>query len=147
MSVSNDGFNFSEWIDCSYWNKCKLVSKLQPHSQDYLGILKHFAILLYIKRDDIIYVCIMYIVYTGGWAKSQYPYVGLNSSVTECLIEIIFSGMTYYHHWFKKFVKSKHICVHFFQMKVHFRINLIIWMVGSSQISLDCVWPVELRLS
>ena len=33
--------------------------------------------------------------------------------------------MTYYHHWFKEFVKSKHICVHFFQMKVHFRIYLI----------------------
>ena len=43
--------------------------------------------------------------------------VGLNSSVTECPIEIILSGMTYYHHWFKEFVKSKHICVNFFQMK------------------------------
>ena len=31
-------------------------------------------------------------------AKSQYPYVGLNNSVTEYPIEIIFSGMTYYHH-------------------------------------------------
>ena len=48
-----------------------------------------------------------------GWAKSQYPYAGLNSSVTECSIEIILSSMTYYHHWFKEFVKSKHICVHF----------------------------------
>ena len=82
--------------------------------------------------------------YTEG-AKSQYPYVGLNSSVTECPIEIILSGMTYYHHWFEEFVKSKHICVHFFQMKVHFRIYLIVWIVGSSQILLDCVWPFELR--
>ena len=75
----------------------------------------------------------IYIVYTEG-AKSQYPYVGLNSSVTECPIEIIISGMTYYHHWFEEFVESKHICVHFFQMKVHFRIYLIVWIVGSSQI-------------
>ena len=52
----------------------------------------------------------------GGGGKSQYPYVGLNSSVTECPIEIILSGI----HWFKEFVKSKNICVHFFQMKVHF---------------------------
>ena len=80
-----------------------------------------------------------------GWAKSQFTYVGLNSSVTECSIEIILSGMTYYHHWFEEFVKSKHICVHFFQMKVHFRIYLIVWIVGSSQILLDCVWPFELR--
>ena len=36
--------------------------------------------------------------------KSQFTYVGLNSSVTECLIEIILSGMTYYHHWFLEFV-------------------------------------------
>ena len=50
----------------------------------------------------------------------QYPYVGLNSSVTECPIEIILSGMTYYHHWFKEFVKSKNKRVHFFQMKVYF---------------------------
>ena len=71
--------------------------------------------------------------------------VGLNSSVTECPIEIILSGMTYYHHWFEEFVKSKHICVHFFQMKVHFRIYLIVWIVGSIQILLDCVWPFELR--
>ena len=78
-------------------------------------------------------------------AKSQYPYVGLNSSVTECPIEMILSDMTYYHHWFEEFVKSKHICVHFFQMKVHFRIYSIVWIVGSSQILLDCVWPFELR--
>ena len=71
-------------------------------------------------------------------AKNQYPYVGLNSSVTECPIEIILSGMT-------EFVKSKHICVHFKKMKVHFRIYLIVWIVGSSQILLDCVWPFELR--
>ena len=62
----------------------------------------------------------------GGGGKSQFTYVGLNSSVTECSIEIILSGMTYYHHWFEEFVKSKHICVHFFQMKVHFRIYLIV---------------------
>ena len=61
-----------------------------------------------------------------GWAKSQFTYVGLNSSATECSIEIILSGRTYYHHWFEKFVKSKHICVYFFQMKVHFRIYLIV---------------------
>ena len=30
-------------------------------------------------------------------------------------------------------------------MKVHFRIYLIVWIVGSSQILLDCVWPFELR--
>ena len=71
----------------------------------------------------------------------------LYSSVTECPNEIILSGMTYYHHWFKEFVKSKHICVHFFQMKVHFRIYLIVWIVGSSQILLNCVWPFKLRLS
>ena len=82
------------------------------------------------------------ILYTG-WAKSQFTYVGLNSSVTECSNEIILSGMTYYHHWFEEFVKSKHICVHFFQMKVHFRIYLIVWIVGSSQILLDCFWPFE----
>ena len=82
-----------------------------------------------------------------GWAKSQYPYVGLNNSVTECPIEIIHSDMTYYHHWFKEFVKSRNIRVHFFQMKVHFRIYLIVWIVGSNQILLDCVWPFELSLS
>ena len=85
------------------------------------------------------------LIYCTEGAKSQYPYVGLNSSVTDCPIEIILSGMTYYHHWFEEFVKSKHICVHFFQMKVHFRIYLIVWIVGSSQILLDCVWPFELR--
>ena len=53
------------------------------------------------------------IVQGRGGGKSQYPYVGLNSSVTECLIEIILSGMTHYHHWFKEFVKSKNIRVHF----------------------------------
>ena len=73
-------------------------------------------------------------------AKSQYPYVGLNSSVTECPIEIILSGMTYYHHWFKEFVKSKHTCV-------NFCIYLIVWIVGLSQILLNCVWPFKLRLS
>ena len=51
----------------------------------------------------------------GGGAKSQYPYVGRNSPVTECPIKILLSGMTYYHHWFKEFDKSKHISVHFFQ--------------------------------
>ena len=70
---------------------------------------------------------------TGG-AKSQFTYVGLNCSVTVCSIEIILSDMTYYHHWFEKFVKSKHICVHFFQMMVHFCIYLIVWIVGLSQI-------------
>ena len=50
----------------------------------------------------------------GGGAKSQFTYVGLNCSVTECSIEIILSGMTFYRHWFEKFVKSKHICVNFF---------------------------------
>ena len=29
----------------------------------------------------------------GGGAKSQFTYVGLNSSVTECSIKIILSGM------------------------------------------------------
>ena len=43
-------------------------------------------------------------IYTG-WAKSQFTYVGLNSTVTECSYEIIISGMTYYHHWFEEFVK------------------------------------------
>ena len=60
------------------------------------------------------------IEYCTGWAKSLWAYVGLNSSVTVCPITIILSGMTYYHHWFEKFVKSKNIQVHFFQMKVHF---------------------------
>ena len=83
-------------------------------------------------------------VINTGWAKSQFTYVGLNSTVTECSFEIILSGMTYYHHWFEEFVKSKHICVHFFQMKVHFCIYLIVWIAGSSQILLDCVWPFEL---
>ena len=41
-----------------------------------------------------------------GWAKSQRANDCLNSSVTECPIEIILSGMTYYHHWFEEFVKS-----------------------------------------
>ena len=49
--------------------------------------------------------------------------------------------MNYYHHWFEEFVKSKNICVNFFQMKVHFRIYLIVWIVGSTQILLNCVWP------
>ena len=53
--------------------------------------------------------------------------------------------MTYYHHWFEEFVKSKHICVNFFQMNVHFRTYLIVWMVWSSQILLDCVGLFELR--
>ena len=30
-------------------------------------------------------------------------------------------------------------------MKVHFRNYLIVWIVGSIQILLDCVWPFELR--
>ena len=34
-----------------------------------------------------------------GWAKSLWANVGLNSSVNECPIEVILSGMTYYHHW------------------------------------------------
>ena len=91
--------------------------------------------------SNVYIICILY----TGWAKSQFTYVGLNSSVTECSFEIILSGMTDYHHWFEEFVKSKHICVHFFQMKVHFRIYLIVWIVGSSQILFDCVWPFELR--
>ena len=88
------------------------------------------------------------LIYTGGGGggKCQYPYVGLNSSVTECPIEIILSGMTYDHHWFKEFVKSKHIGVLCFQMKVHFRIYLIFWIIGSSQNLLNCVWPVKLPL-
>ena len=89
----------------------------------------------------------MIVLLSTGWAKSQYPYVGLYRSVTECPNEIILSGMTYYHHWLKEFVKSKHTCVHFFQMKVHFRIYLIVWIVESSQILLNCVWPFKLRLS
>ena len=44
--------------------------------------------------------------------------------------------MTYYHHWFEEFVKSKNICVHFYQMKVHFRIYLMVWKVGSNFIGL-----------
>ena len=60
-------------------------------------------------------------IYTG-WAKSQWAYVGLNSSVTECRIEISLSGMIFYHHWFEEFLKSKNIRVLFFQMKVHIRI-------------------------
>ena len=71
-------------------------------------------------------------------AKSQYPYVGLNSSVNECPIEIILSGMTYYHHWFKEFVKRKHIRVHFF-------IYLIVWIVGSFGHS-NYVCPEEFRV-
>ena len=98
---------------------------------------------IWLEFGRLLIQCISY----TGWAKIQWTNVGLNSSVTECPIEIILSGMTYYHHWFKEFVKSKHICVHFFQMKVHFRIYLIVWIVGSSQILLDCVWPFELRLS
>ena len=72
----------------------------------------------------LIFVVISLLYYQGGGGgggKSQFTYVGLNSSVTECSIEIILSGMTYYYHWFKVLVKSKHICVNFFQMKVHFR--------------------------
>ena len=42
-------------------------------------------------------ICERPLISTEG-AKSQYPYVGLNSSVTDCLIEIILPGMTYYHH-------------------------------------------------
>ena len=61
------------------------------------------------------------------------------------LFEIILLSVTYYQHWFEEFVKSKHNCVHFSQMKVHLRIYLIVWTVGSSQILLDCAWPFELR--
>ena len=86
-------------------------------------------------------------IYRGRGANSQYPYVSLNSSVTVCPIEIILPGMTYYHHWNKEFDKSKHICVHFFRMKVYFRIYLIVWIVWLSQILLDCVRPFKLRLS
>ena len=39
----------------------------------------------------------MLIAYTG-WAKIQCANVCLNSSVTECPIEIILSGMTYYEY-------------------------------------------------
>ena len=84
------------------------------------------------------------IVQGGGGAKSQIRYVGLNISVTECPIEIILSGMTY---WFEEFVKSNNIRVHFIQMKVHFCTYLIVRIVESSQILLDCVWPFQLRLS
>ena len=79
------------------------------------------------------------ILYRVG--QKSVPICGLYSSVTECPNEIILSDMTYYHHWFKEFVRSKHNCVHFFQMKVHFRIYLIVWIVGSIQILLNCVWP------
>ena len=95
---------------------------------------------------DLVHIIYRVDIYTG-WAKSQYPYVGLYSSVTECPIEIILSGMTYYHHWFKEFVKSKHIYVHCFQMKVHFRIYLIVLIAGLSQILLNGVLPFKLRLS
>ena len=54
--------------------------------------------------------------------------------------------MTCYHHWFEEFAKSKNVSVHFFQLKVHFCIYLIVWIVGSSQILLDCVWPFKLRV-
>ena len=65
---------------------------------------------------------------TGGRGKSQYPYVGLNSSVTECPIEIILSGMTYYHQGICQI--EKYSCSFFFlQMKVYFPIYLIVWIV------------------
>ena len=35
------------------------------------------------------------IAISTGEAKSQFTYVGLNCSVTECSIEIILFGMTY----------------------------------------------------
>ena len=66
----------------------------------------------------------MITIHYTGWAKSRCANVGLNRSVTECSIQIILFGMTYYHYWFEEFVKSKNIRVHFFQMKVHFRIFL-----------------------
>ena len=50
----------------------------------------------------------------GGGGGGGVTYVGLNSSVTECSIEIILFRMTYYHQWFEEFVKSKNICIHFF---------------------------------
>ena len=56
------------------------------------------------------------------------------------------SGMIYYHHWFEEFVKSKNIRVHFFQMKVHFRIYLIVWIVGWSQIELCLAIEITLIL-
>ena len=57
----------------------------------------HCARALFILRNSIpdFLKRIQYSYYTG-WAKSQFTYVGLNSSVTECSIEIILSGMTYY---------------------------------------------------
>ena len=58
-----------------------------------------------------------------------------------CPVEIILFGMTYYHHWFEEFR------VNFFQMKFHYRIYLIVWIVRSSHILLNCVSPFELRLS
>ena len=118
-------------VICAYTNGLNLylwISLITDSENNLIGGLHSFS------------------VNTEG-AKSQYPYVGLNSSVTECPIEIILSGMTYYHHWFKEFVKLKHICAHIFQMKVHFRVYLIVWIVGSSQILLNCVWPFKLRLS
>ena len=126
-------------------------AKIRPaflHSCQLRKTVSHQERWLTACHQDLFYDCIIICITNNtGWAKSQYPYVGLYSSVTECPNEIILSGMTYYHHlhWFKEFVKSKHICVHFFQMKVHFRIYLIVWIVGSSQILLDCVWPFELR--
>ena len=66
--------------------------------------------------ENIVNIAILLLLVQG--AKSQYPYVGLNSSVTECPIEIFISVVTYFHHWFEEFVKSKNIRVHFFQIKV-----------------------------
>ena len=84
--------------------------------------------LLYIGNDRSNYLTHYFNLQGGGGGKSLCANVGLNSSVTECPIEIILSGMTFNHHWFKEFVKSKQVCVHFFRMKVHFRIYLIIWI-------------------
>ena len=46
--------------------------------------------------------------------RSQCTYVGLNSSVSQCLIDSFSSGMTCYYHSFEEYIESKNIIhVHF----------------------------------
>ena len=79
--------------------------------------------------DDRLSV-LKYSLQDTGWAKSQFTYVGLNSSVTECSIEIILSGMTYYHHCISGFtIGSVRSFLLILNPKVKFKRNQLICLL------------------
>ena len=100
-----------------------LTKYYEPSSWDHMTYLVYYLVEVYLSRQSTD----AYFKYRrgGGPGQSQYPYVGLLGSTTEFPIEIILSGMTYYHHSFEEYIKSKIIRIHFFRMKVHFCIYLM----------------------